>query len=419
VYEYDAAGLLLGWYYHASGGRYYARSAQAVAIEALSGRGSKTLNLILGNDRVTLNPNNGYRLYVSPKKARVVTNEWVEIEPTDSTHVQVSNGVVYWTHDVNRWQGAVKQDDRFLARSYVIPASYNLYRFTLTHTDVDGTVLYIPGGRLDLWLNKKRLVQNIDYVVHFPLVVIINKEYLQTDDTLDNVVDVRLYGFAKPDMTLETPLDSGFVENGMLSYDGRYDIRDDRVLQITLDGRGAVDRATVTFAENDTGVRVPQTYEGRPYEVSVVPVPIRGVSDYDTYEYRDRSNELGDRLSDYLTRQLPETTYPDAPPIATRYQVFSPFMNWLVGDIVDGILEIDEDKILTDKQAMELVKDYRWILAYDPCMLGINPEYQTIHPISSWTPVAVKQHQYAYLQRINTLLLKDQVTLSRFLTIED
>lgn len=419
VYEFDSAGLLLGWHYHSSGGRYYARNPQATAIETVSGRGGKGLNLVLGNSQVTLNPNNGYRLYVSPKKSRVVTNEWIEIDPTDATHVQVVNGVVYWTHDVNHWQGAVKQDDRFLARSYVIPTSYNLYRFTLTYTEVDGTILYVPGGRLDLWLNKKRLVRDIDYVVQFPLVVIINKEYLQTDNATDNVVDVRLYGFAKPDMSMESPLDAGFVENGMLSYDGRYDIRDDRVLQITLGGRGAVDRSTITFAENDTGVRVPQTYEGRPYEVSAVPVPIRGVSDYDTYKYRDRSNELGGRLSDYLTRLLPETTYPDAPAIPTRYQVFSPFMNWLVGDIVDGILTIDDDKILTDKQAMELVKGYRWILAYDPCMLGIDTDYQTIHPISSWTPVAVKSHEYAYLQRINTLLLKDQVSLSRFLTIED
>lgn len=419
VYEYDADGLLLGWYFHASGGRYYARNSTAVAIEAIAGRGSKNLNLVLGNDVVTLDPNNGYRLYVSPKVARVVTNQWIEVDSTDSSHVQVVNGKVYWTHDVNHWQGAVKQDDRFLARTYVIPASYNLYRFTLTYTDTDGVVLYIPGGRLDLWVNKKRLVKDIDYVVQFPMVVIINKEYLQRDNTADNVVDVRLYGFAKPDMTLETPLDSGFVQNGMLSYDGRYDIRDDRVLQITLDGRGGVDRSTVTFAENDTGVRVPQTYEGRPYEVSVVPVPIRGVSDYDTYEYRDRGNALGDRLSDYLTRLLPQTTYPDAPAIPTRYAVFSPFMNWLVGDILDGILVIDEDKILTDKQAMDLVADYRWILAYDPCLLGINPNYQTIHAVSSWTAVSVTQPQYAYLQRINTLLLKDQVTLSRFLTIED
>lgn len=419
VYEYDAQGVLLGWYYHSSGGRYYARSATAASIEAISGRGGKTLNLVLGNDKVTLNPDNGYRLYVSPKKARVVTNEWIAIDPTDSSHVQVVNGVVYWTHDVNHWQGAVKQDDRFLARSYVIPATHNLYRFTLTHTETDGVVLYIPGGRLDVWINKKRLVKDIDYVVQFPVIVLINKEYLAQDPQVDNVIDIRLYGFAKPDMTLETPLDAGFVQNGMLSYDGRYDIRDDRVIQITLDGKGGVDRSTVSFSEDTAGVRVPQSYEGRPYEVSAVPVPIRGVSAYDTYQYRARGDDLGNRLSDYLTGLLPETRYPDAPVIPTRYRVFSPFMNWLIGDIVDGVFVVDDDKILTDKQAMDLVKDYRWILAYDPCLLGIDANYETIHPISSWEPVAVKQHQYAYLQRINTLLLKDQVTLSRFLTIED
>jgi len=418
VYEYDKDGMLLGWYYHSSGGRYYARNATAVTIEALSGRGSKSLNLVLGNDQVTLNPNNGYRLYVSPKKARVVTNEWIEIDANDSAHVQVSNGVVYWTHDVNHWQGAVKQDDRFLARTYAIPTSYNLYRFTLTYTDTDGTVLYIPFGRLDVWLNKKRLVQGIDFVVQFPVIVIINKEYLLRDDTQDNIVDIRGYGFAKPDMTSETPLDVGFVENGYLSYDGKYDIRDDRVLQITLAGKGGVMRSDVQFSEDNPGVRVSSDYEGRPYEVAELPVPLRGVREYDTYAYRARSQELGRRLSDYLTPLLPEVVYPDAPSIPTRYQVFSPFMNWLVGDIVDGVLAIPQT-IMTDKQVLDSVADYRWILAYDPCVLGIDANYQTIHPISSWTSVALKQEAFSYLQRINTLLLRDQVTLSRFLTIED
>lgn len=415
VYEYDASGYLLGAYYHANGGRHYARNSGAVLIEVLSGRGGKTINLVLGNDPVTLTPNNGYRLYVSPKLARVVTNEWVEVDPTDIAHVQVLNGKVYWLHDTNHWQGAVKQDDRFLINSYQIPTSYNLYQFSLTYTDTAGTVMYIPPGRIDVWLNKRRLIRGIDYVVVYPQIVIINKEYL-TDGAMQTI-DVRAYGFCKPDMTQETATEAGFVENGYISYNGRYNLRDDKVIQLTLDG-ACITRDDIAFSENNTGIRAPDNTEGRPYEISDVQVPIRGVTDYDTYLYRERGQDLGGRISDYLTMLLPEVTYPDAPAVLELYKVFSPFLNRLIGDILTGVYVVPTT-VMTDRQVINSIASYRSLLTYDPCLLGIDARHQVIHPVTTWGTLAVKQHEYTYLARVVSIMLGNQVDLGRFLTIED
>lgn len=415
AYEYDANGHLLGWYYHSSGGRHYARNNNAVLVEVLSGRGSKTMNMVIGNDQVQLVPNNGYRLYVSPKYARVITNDWVEITADDTDHVQVLNGVVYWMHDPSHWAGCVKQDDRFLARSMQIPTSYNLYRFSLTYSDVDGTVMYVPPGRIDLWLNKKRLIRDIDFVVNYPQITIINKEYL--NDTAIQTIDIRAYGFCSPDMTQEAATEKGFVENGYLSYDGRYNIRDDKVIQITLDG-ACITRDDIEFSENNPGVRVPDVHEGRPYEICDVQVPIRGITDYDNYVYRARGKELGGRISDYLTLKLPEVTYPDAPAVLELYKVFSPFLNRLIGDILNGVFTVPTS-IMTDKQVIDSISGYRWLLAYDPCVLGIDSRHQVIHPLSIWGMVSVKEYEYTYLARVVKIILGDQVDLGRFLTIED
>jgi hypothetical protein len=415
VYEFDADGLLLGWYRHLYGGRYYARNVTAASIEVISGLGGTALNQVIGNSTTTLDPNNGYRLYVSPKNARVITDEWVEVEPTDTTHVQVVDGKVYWTHAENHWAGCVKQDDRFLAYSTTIDTDDDLYRFSLSYTDVPFTVLHVPPGRVDVWLNKRRLIRDIDYVMNYPEFVIINKEYLTAED--EQVIDIRAYGFCKPDMTLELSNQTGFVENGYLSYDGRYNLRDDKVVQITLDGYSK-SRDDVEFSENDPGVRVSSAFEGRPYEVSDIVVPIRGETDYETYILRDRTLDLVARISDYMTNRLPEHTFPDAPTILELYKVFSPFLNRLIGDIIGNVFVVPTT-IMTDRQVINSVSAYRYLLAYDPCLLGIDVRHEVIHPVTTWGTLTVTQVQYSYLERVISLILNNQVDLTHFLTIED
>lgn len=415
VYEFDSEGQLLDWHIHRNGGRYYANSADAVSVEVISGIASKTLNLVKGSVQTTLDPNCGYRLYVSPKLARVTTNEWVEIDPSDTTHVQVLDGVVYWVHDTRHWEGAVKQDDRFLAQTYSLASNTSLFQFSLTYTDVAGTILYITPGRIDLWLNKQRMIEGIDYYVNYPQITLVNKEWLTGAGT--EIIDVRAYGFCLPTMARERSKQVGFVENGMLSYNSSFDLRDDRVIQITVDG-GSVLRDDVTFAE-DQSARVGSQWEGRPYEISDIVVPIRGVSDYDTYVLRDRSLEVDARVSDYLTMKFPQVTFPDAPDIVELYKVYSPFMNRLILDIVNGVLSVPTG-IMTDKQVLDSTANYRSILAYDPCLLGLlDSRYMVIHPVTIWTTYTVTQNEYSYLERVISLLLQDQVDLTPFLKIED
>lgn len=416
IYEFDADGYLLGWYTHFHGERHYARHPDAASIEVISGLGGKEQDIRIGNTPVTLNRDSGYRLYYCQVIDGEPNHEWFEVDPTDTTHVIIVNGVVSWTHNPLKWMGCVKQDGRFLATSYEIPTNYDIYRFSLTHTDIAGIVMSVPPGRIDVWINKHRLIKDIDYYIDYPQIVIVTKEYLVPGEM--QLIDIRAYGFARPDMMLEENKQVGFVENGVLSYNGTYDLRDDRVIQITLDG-ASFGRDDVVFSEDTTGVRVPSEYEGKPYEVSDIVVPIRGVEDYHTYLLRERSKEVDTAVGDYLSMLLPEPVYPDRPEINDRYRVFSPFLNRVISAVRDGSL-IVPTTIMTDRQVMELPTDYRWILEYDPCVVGVmSDQYIMIHPTTKWTPLAVKQHEYSFLERLVSLSLFGKVDLTPFLIIEE
>jgi hypothetical protein len=274
--------------------------------------------------------------------------------------------------------------------------------------------MYIPPGRLDLWLNNRRLVKGLDYYINYPELVIVNKEYLLDGPTQN--VSFRAYGFCNPDMSIRGSKQVGFVENGLLSYNGQYDLRDDKVVQITVDGR-SLTRNDVKFPEDGWGVGVSSQYEGRPYEVSDVVVPIRGVTDYDTYLLRERSVNLDKRVSDYLTTKFPEHVFPDLPAVLEAYKVYSPFLNKLIRDIVRGVFLIPST-IQTDRQVMTSVQAYRYLLAYDPCVLGVNDTFVVIHPVATWGTITVKSIQYNFLERVIALLLNGKVDLTHFLIIE-
>ncbi|CAD5236199.1 putative virion structural protein [Klebsiella phage vB_KvM-Eowyn] len=417
VFEFDSAGLLLGYYTHTEGVRYYPKNNATALVEVISGTGSKLLSITQGNDPVTLGADNGYRLYVSPKQNRVSTNQWVEVDPSDSTHVNVTNGVVTWTHNTYDWQGAVKQDDRFLVQQYTLNSSYDLLQFTLTYGSTAGVALTIPPGRIDIWLNKHRLVKGIDYYMVFPTIVIVNKEYLNTTTGIQDVV-VRAYGFCTPAMTIEENNQYGFVQNGVLSYNNQYNLRDDRVIQITIDG-GAYHRDGLHFGEDGLVTVVEEAYEGRPYEISDIVVPIRGVTDYSVYLYREQAQATDARVSAYLNTLLPEHEFPTAPDIERKYQVFSPFLNYIIGEIANGVLVVPTTP-MTDKQVIDSTSTYQYLLAYDPCIVGVvSKQYEVIHPIIGDGPVSVTSVEYAYVDRIISLMLGSQVDITTFLTIED
>ncbi len=420
VYEYDLDGKLVGWQQHLTGAMEYRRNSSAVMCEAFSGLGGSELNYVADGDAVPLNENIGYRFYKARRgdyqNLPLAKDIWEDV--TDSTDYTIIDDKCHWNFDKASWVGLVLGDDKFL--TYKLDLNYrdHLLKFTLNHWVAGNRrVLDIPLGKLDIWINGHPAVEGIDYYFKFPEVTVINKKWLNFNgvEPYNQTIHVRFYGWATKEVKPEYAEQTGWVKYGLLSKNGRFDLRDDRVVRIVAGGK-LLHRSQVMFAENDNGAYIPSITDGQPFSIDNVAVPIRGVTEFKTRNLRGRSQELDARVSDYMSGLLPEPKFDYQFTIPDKYDVYSPFMAKVLYDIRNGILTVPEGH-LADSTIVSMLKSYEPLLEWDPCHLGYNSEFVAVHPHDRYVVIEVKQYQYSFMSRAARLFLNNGVNLSKFLSI--
>lgn len=414
AYEYDSMGLLIGWRVHPGGEVYYPMSASAVMVEFISGIAGDDGGIQTSQEEVILDPMVGYRFYVCPiGPDGQPNNKWMDVTGQSEYYEIDTNRKVVWNIDTSAYRGVVKNDLYFTTMDWTLEEYNHMYRLTLTHTDADGQILYIPPGRIDVFMNRRGLVENIDYHVNYPEILIYNKEFLK-DGEQDFVI--RGYGFCESDMTREIATQRGFVVHGMLSINHVYDLRDDKVIRVVVDGR-TFQRDVLEFAEDPRQARVANIRNGRPYVIQDAMVPVRGLVNYDTYPLRNASKDVDKRVSDYLTLKLPEVI-PDGPsPMQGLYALYSPFLARVLYDLWAGFIQAPEPDV-PESVVDDLVQPYIWMLNFDPCRREyMDYEEVNIHAHPKWTVLGVTLNQYAFLERLNELYLFNKVDLTPYLEI--
>ncbi len=410
-FEYDANGLLLGYRTQSSGSEYYTLYPGAALVEICSGLGGTNPGFTFGTAPVTLNPLRGYRFYVSNKDGNGnVVNDWVDVT-NDPTKYRVTNGVCTWLIDGADRQGLVKADHVFLLYTLNLPFASHLYQFNLVSGGLPGTPVPVPCGRLDLWLNGYALIENLDYYVKWPTVVLCNKEYLVAGN---QQITVRMTGFCNSDLSRTLSTEVGWVKEGVISVDSVFHLRDDKVKRCVVGGR-TFNAASLDFAEDLRYVASPVT-NGRPYLVEDVFQPVRGMIDYDSLPLLSSSLDVDKRVSDYLSIKIPAPVEPPVNPIPDYYVLYSPFFAKVVGDIVAGFITAPPNHV-TDAELSDWVQPYTYLLEYDPTKRGFDSTYSIIHPHSLTTVVTVESDAYLALQRINRMFCFNRLNLSHHIDI--
>lgn len=423
-YEYDSNGYLLGWSSHQVGSTYPCAYQDATLVEIISGTANTQLDEVYGATTVTLDPMTDYRMYTCPIVAGVPTNQWTDV--TGSAQYAVLNGKLTWLVDPTQFYTLVRGDRYFLGYSLDLTTTDGLLEFTLTHralrnNRVNNWVMQIPMGELDLWLNGKALVEGVDYFVDFPKVVIVNKTFLIPNPiTGTQHVDIRFTGFCNADFTRTPQEDKGFIQYGLLSDNNKFDIRDDKVLRIQVNG-AVLDRSQLQFQENTAGVSVPNALNGTPYLVRDIVVPLRGNTTTDTYTMRARSIAIDNAVSDYMTQYFPMPQPQGPDQIEQYYPIFSPFCCKLLYDMNAGLL--DDPRMYqqyADAVVYELCKPYEYLLKVDPTQPGLTPDarFVNIHPHNLNTVIPMSIYHYRFLQRAVNLYLNGLVNLASFVQIE-
>lgn len=422
IYEYDATGTMLEWHQHTSGRFYVPRNPACRSIEGIVGRGTEEMSTVYGKTNVPLVTGVNYRFYVCSLSDGRPMGDWIDVTD-DSEYYDVVGGAVLWKVSLAEYYTAIKNDQGFLA--YDLPLAYRdgILRFTVNVDEVrtDGGEYMgpaqIPFGTFDLWLNGRALIRDLDYYLNWPEVCVVNKEYLVEGD--EQRISIRGTGFCDKDMTTPKVADYGFVKYGLLSKNNRFDIRDDKVMRIVVDGK-LFHQDELKFAETDSGVLIDGIRNGAPYQVSDVIVPLRDLVAADTYSLRAESLVVDKRISDYMTRKLPEPVELHPNPIPRQYQIYSPYASKVMYDLIHGILSMDAFQgHYSDMVLKEALVPYEWLLKYDPAMRAdVDTGYVSIHPHNLNREVVLNVYQYRFLLRTIRLVLKDRVDITKFVKIE-
>ena len=288
----------------------------------------------------------------------------------------------------------------------------------------DGTsktyVQEIPFGEIEVWLNGYSLVEGIDYFVDFPNVCIVNKHFLIDPKRKKQHITVRQYGHPTKDFRRNPVEDTGWVRYGVLSRNNKFDIRDDRVMRMTVGG-SFIHRDDLSYSETDTGIHVRNDLNGKPYCIKDIMIPTRNIiTAQDPYAYRDRSVDLDNRISDYMTQFIREPVKEGASATSFLWPVYSPFCSKIIFDLINGVLDTEPLKeFYDDNFVLEYTKKYNYLLRVDPAHEDhlFDKDYMIVHPTHLSSVVDLNAWQYKFVERVIKIVLHNRVDLTGFARI--
>lgn len=426
AYEYDANGLLLGWYYHDVGTDYIVTNQTAALVEVIVGKVDHQLDENYDLNTQPIDPKLNYRMYVCDKIGGVPQHNWRDVTATGQ--YAIVNNQLTWLINMTNFATLVRSDKNALGYVQMVASRDGLIKFDITRYAMRNgqlTIGYleVPLGELDLIMNGRSLLEKTDYVVQRNAdritVVIHNKRYLLNPTTQQQEVAIRFSGFCKADLTREIVEDRGWVKWELLSRNSTYNIRDDRVMRIVVDGR-VHHRDDLKFSEKDQMFMLPNAENGDPYGIRDIVVPMRSLTNGDTYSLREASRVIDKAISDYLSEKLPEPEPTGPNVISELYPVFTPFLCKIIYDLVDAVIDINQLKgQYDDVFVRQVCAPYEYILAYDPTQTAneLNKDYVIVHPIHHDTVMAVDIYHYKFLERVIAIYMAGKVKLSHFLRL--
>lgn len=423
VFEYDAAGLLIGYYYNSYGQGYISRNKTCEMIEVISGKGSETQSVSYGTNNLYIPPNYSYRVYKTYlNEEGFPSDNWEDVTGTDQ--YSVANNNLSWLSPETDFMVMVRSDETFLCYDLEIATIAGTIYFDLS--EISGGLyrsLPVPMGDLDIWLNGHSCIHKLDVFMDFPRVYIVNKDYLvQPAGTETQKITVRFTGFAEGtgrDLRPRAVEDFGFIVHGVMSNNSRFNIRDDKVLRITVKG-ALKHRDEVIFSEEHEGVSVINAANGLPYQVKEVIIPLKEMTSDETYALRERSLLIDKAVSDYMTIKLPQPERNAVSAMYNRHRLTSPFFSHLINDLASG--QFDKtliQKELSDNDVLAICEPYEHLMKFDPIaeVNGVDQRFVVVHPHQLETTIELDHYSYIFIKRVIKLYGRGLIVLAQHLTL--
>ncbi len=413
VYEYDADGLLLEHHRNAGYDVYIPRNPEARIIEAIAGEVSDAVKIVDNAPDFEIEPGSNVGLWIRMVIGEVPTNDYYKAE--EGTDYTRDGNKITWTVDRTRRHPTVIYDDFHLFFEVEVKVSEGQIRIPIVARNQDGQqrTLWLPMETVEVWLNNHPLVHGIDYHTRWPEIVVVCKAWMADGDT--NKISVRCRGVTGE---LRIPK-HGFVSSGLLSNNNQFDCRDDKVIRV-VGGGSLLLRDEVVFREDNTvGVDIVQ--DGFPYSVDDPTIPLRTLVSGDTYKLRDTARDLDTRVEAYLSNWFPTPPPVNPVPLPYLYHLYSPTLNKILWDYLQGILILREDDPeyrISTSQLDDIMERYKDLLPFDPAYIGYDKAFVKLHPHVKYETVEINELGFAFLDRVNERYLNGEVQLNQYLIIK-
>lgn len=431
AYEYDADGLLLGVFTMANNIlTYFPDEPDCATVEFVEGVGGKSIEEFYGSAPVPLSALQSYRFYI---KVAVEGGpaQWQDV--TGTGHYRIENGVAYWADNTitTSLDRLVRSDKKFLKYDvqFLLSDATLVHQINYDKITTKGTInspLQVPMGELDVWLNGHPLIKGIDYLLNFPILSVVNKEFLiQPEDPEDasyQTLELRMTGFCDPQLKL-TPIEEvGFVYNGVLSTNARHDMHMEKVLRISVNG--ALKRVSeVHFVEEGEDVQETELpIEGKPFQIRDMVNRLNGFLTQEAYAHY-RLTRANEQLAEsYLSQRVPQEIASPISPIVNKYEVFSPFLAKIIHDLLqeDDYIDLTEfEEPYSDSLVRSLCVPYLHLLQSDPIGPGNLPDqrYCAIHPHPWNYTVLLPLVKFRFFQRVVKVYAHDQINYNALVAI--
>lgn len=459
AYEYDKDGLLLRLI-GVTNQEWYAPKKDCAYVEWSLGRATSWLDYVISRTDVKLREGFGIRVYKAPwkidpdwqpldpveKEIKVsqdgsnpyppdgaelkiyklgqltedpnpvpgggsAMGDWIDI--TDTDEYRIENGWIVFQFDTVNYIGMVVFDTAHLYNEFYLEHLDNSLSFGITHKwEIGGVQLPMEPGQIDVWMNRHPLIENVDYILDFPNVYITNKMWLVDGPQF---IQYRGVGLSRNGLVRTSEL--GFVADGVLGYNGRYNLRIDRPTKTIVGGRLYLTE-TLDWAEDIRHGNNVAALNGFPYEVKHIYSANKYVDKYDTYWGHDEAKALDKEISDYLTEHA---TYKPKEPVnpvylaQDRYRVYSPFLSLIINHLILGFLDAPVPSGNAVPYSAQLVDDltreWQWLLKYDPIILDFDLRFFTVHPYNNLEKLTVTQDQLTFISVINEQYLQGKIKI--------
>lgn len=433
VIEYDASGLFIGRkrFPYMNGGLLISQTNDARPVKLIehyvNSIEDNTLNLGEIFDNVITNNDLGifgFSAYITTSDNVVMKPKWIDVTNLNT---------YYYVDDYKRpdgsvvkrltWnlanlqaigaRGMVRINNRVCYKTFNIRDLIKPNRSfpTLTIPLNSRNKVQVEPGSIDIWMEDRLLIEDIDYVVRWPDIFIGRR----IQDPATGKLNIRLSGLANAeDSKHDKAREIGFVKDGVVSVNKHYDIRNDRNIQINIGGSLKL-RDEVSFDEKRA---TPYPLDGRPYQIKDYITPVELFTNRKTMLEKAKSETLDIRVMDYINQYLitPEINSPTI--VNTRWLIVSMFLDDIIGRLLTGWLTQELSTTWTATQIDGWVTPYKDLLGIDIAYFtATNFDYIRLIPHGKGLQVGLTQRQYMFVEQVCEIYLKGKVQLNHMLTV--